>query len=342
MNHPRWILCLILLWPASMALGQGGMKIFWVDVEGGGATLVVTPAGETILVDTGFPGARDADHIVQVLKNEAGKDRIDHLVVTHFDLDHYGGTADLLERVPIGQIYDPGYPNDLHPVWEKGLNRYREAVGDHRIVLKAGDSLPLIQASDGPEFSVRCLGAAQKFVESPAGCPENPLCSGFIPKATDTSQNANSTTLLFQYGPFDFLDAADLTWNLENELVCPCNLVGKIDVYQVDHHGLDHSNNPVLIRTLEPTVAVANNGPRKGPGPETFATLKGTESIEAIYQIHWNLDNGKSGNTDIGRIANPEGEMNYEYVALEVRPGGESYQVRVPSKRTVEEFATKL
>ncbi len=338
-----WGIFVMIVWflGTSPSFAQSGLEVFWVDVEGGGATLAVTPAGETILIDTGFPGPRDAEHIIEILKNEAGKDRIDHLIVSHFDLDHYGGTADLLERVPIGQIYDPGYPDDLHPVWGKGLERYREAVGEDRIVLRPGDRLPLKQHPEGPELSVRCLGAAQRFIPAREGCPSNPLCSESVSKATDTSQNANSTVILFEYGSFDFLDAADLTWNLEKELVCPCNLVGKVDVYQADHHGLDQSNHPVLVRSIEPTVAVCNNGPRKGPGPETFKTLTGTGSIQAIYQIHWNLDNAEGGNTNPRRIANPKGEMNYDFLALRVAPGGETYEMRVPSKGTVDNFRTK-
>ena len=108
----------------------------------------------------------------------------------------------------------------------------------------------------------------------------------------DRSENANSIVLLLRFGEFEFLDAADLTLRLEAQLVQPVNLPGKVDVYQVNHHGLDQSNNPALINAVEPTVTVMNNGHRKGCGPRTRAALKACKSVEANYQLHKNLKPG--------------------------------------------------
>ena len=86
---------LLSVWPAFGDGVSRTLEIYWVDVEGGGATLIVTPAGESVLVDTGLPGGRDPQRIYQVAAQVAGLKRIDHLVTTHFDTDHYGGAAEL-------------------------------------------------------------------------------------------------------------------------------------------------------------------------------------------------------------------------------------------------------
>ena len=73
------------------------LDVYLVDVEGGNATLFVSPAGESLLIDTGNGGAaatRDADRIMAAAM-DAGITRIDHLVTTHYHGDHFGGMAEL-------------------------------------------------------------------------------------------------------------------------------------------------------------------------------------------------------------------------------------------------------
>src|SRR3954447_12180799 len=69
------------------------LDVYWVDVEGGAATLFVTPAGESVLIDTGSAGGRDPQRI-QAVAAKAGLKKLDHVVVTHFHTDHYGGLAE--------------------------------------------------------------------------------------------------------------------------------------------------------------------------------------------------------------------------------------------------------
>ncbi len=312
------------------------LRMYWCDVEGGAATLIVTPDGESVLIDAGNPGERDSGRIHKLATEVAGLERIDHMVVTHFDGDHYGGVPDLAKRMPIGHFYDPGIPEGNRRV-QRRVGRYRAATDGKRTVLKPGDRIPL----KTDDVTVRCLAAAQRFVGAPASSDTNSVCETHEPKEKDRSENANSVVLLVSYGKFRLLDAADLTWELEKQLVCPVNLVGKVDVYQVDHHGLSNSNNPVLVKTVEPRVAIMNNGARKGCTVETVNTLRTTPSIEAIYQLHLHERVGRGGNTFREYIANMKERCDAHHVELIVAPDGSSYTVSVPRSGHWREFATK-
>ena len=115
------------------------------------------------------------------------------------------------------------------------------------------------------------------------------LCESAPPDLpVDTSDNARSLAILFSLGKFQFFDAGDLTWNVEKKLVCPLDLVGPVDLYQVTHHGMDISNHPTLVQTVAPMVAIMNNGPRKGGCAATVKLLKSIPSIQAAYQLHKN------------------------------------------------------
>jgi competence protein ComEC len=322
-----------------------GMAIYWIDVEGGAATLIVSPSGESILIDTGNPGGRDAERIYKVATETAGLKQIDHLIVTHFHIDHYGGAAELARKMPVIQLYDKGIPGSLpeDKAFDERIAPYRAMTVKKRNPIRPGDVLTFKAKQKGiSPLTIRCVGVDRNFTPVVKTGATAAGCEHAGDKAHDASDNGNSTVYVIEYCPFRFFNGAYLTWNVEKELVCPVNLVGEVDVYQVNHHGLDQSNNPLLVKSLAPTVAVMNNGTRKGCGPETYQTLTGTASIKGYYQMHKNLrEDGDRINALDSHIANLEEDCQANYLQLSVAPDGKSYTVTIPANGHSQTYQTK-
>lgn len=333
----------------------GTLDFHWIDSEGGGSTLIVTPAGESVLIDTGNPGGRDPSRILAAAKS-AGLTRLDHVLITHFHIDHFGGAAEVAAQLPFGTIYqralpagDPdGRPQSTFPVQ---IRPFRE-IAAPRVTLKPGVDIPLKQVAGNasPALTLRCLAADQQFIAPTAAQRANPnRGAGSVPaKPADTSDNANSAVFVLSFGAFRFFDGGDLTWNTEEKLVSPYNLPGIVDVYQTNHHGLEVSNHPLLVQSLEPTVVVMNNGPKKGGQPGAFAAIAATKSVQATYQLHQSFNVAAEANAPAEYVAN-QGNLTgpdaakcpANLVTMSVAADGKSYTVRVPATGHTRTYATK-
>lgn len=332
-----WLVLAALAFIAGNALGgekSRTLDIYFIDTEGGAATLLVTPRGESVLIDCGNPGARDAERIHKVASEQAGLKALDHLVITHWHGDHYGGAARLSQLLPIKNWYDHGIPESLsedRTNFPNMIQAYKTASAGKSRALRPGDTLTLRQPDGQPPLAMKCLCSSGDVIAEPADAKANPVAAEHKPQAEDTSDNARSLGFLINFGDFRFLDLGDLTWNIEYKLVHPSDKIGPVDVYQVTHHGLESSNNPVLIKTVRPRVAICNNGATKGGHPFVISTLRRVPDLQAIYQLHRNIKSSPQDNTDPEFIANSEQQCKGESIRLEVAPDARSYSVTVGS-----------
>lgn len=320
-----------------------GLDLYWCDVEGGAATLIVTPAGESLLVDSGWPGERDAERIV-ALARRARIERIDHYLTSHWHRDHFGGLAALAARIPIRAYYDHGFPAlPQRDIPDDLAAAYRTATGGKSTVLRPGDTIALRQTSGTPKLLLRLVASGGVVSGESAGAPAIRACPAGVAheaKPIDESDNARSLAFLLAFGDWSFFDAGDLTWNVEHKLVCPRNLVGRATVYQVTHHGMDTSNNPVLVSALAPRVAIMNNGARKGGAAPVVRMLRGLTGLEGFFALHLNVQTSAEENAAREMTANDSERCSGEHVALSVAADARSYTVSLPSKGTTRTFQT--
>jgi competence protein ComEC len=305
------------------------LDIYVVDVEGGNAQLWVTPAGESVLIDTGNAGAaaiRDADRIMAAVR-DAKLTRIDHLITTHYHADHVGGLPELARRIPIGGFIDHG-PNvqpgaQIDPV----LQQYAEIYGKAKhTVAKAGTTIPVTG------LNWRIVSAGGQVLKTPlpgAGAP-NPFCAGFTPHDVNPvsggplgqTEDEQSVASHVTFGRFRALYLGDFDWNQEPALMCPANRIGTVDLFIASRHGQPSSNSPALVHGVRPRVTIMNNGSRKGGQPASMNVLLNSPRLENLWQIHFAMLGGQEYTVPGIFVANVEEGGSVPLVALPALPRG--------------------
>jgi competence protein ComEC len=333
------VLALLLVPAGNLRAQSKPLDIYWIDVEGGASTLIVSPSGESFLIDTGWMvGDRDAKRI-HAAAQLAGLKKIDHLLISHWHADHVGGLAAFSKMMPIGKFYDHG--DNIEKENQQWLDSYTAASAGKRTIVKPGDEIPM------KGLGVLVVSSDQKVLAKtlPGGGP-NPLCATAERKASLGPENARVAGVLVSYGKFKYLNLIDLDWEKEMELACPVNKLGTITVYQTGRHGaFDGAGAPAFLNAIKPQVVVVNNGPRKGMGQVdanakittpagtrvapyekvAYLRLASIPGIEGIWQEHLSLlDPEPKHNTSPDMIANLEdtADCKGNWIKASVQPDG--------------------
>lgn len=288
-----------------MILAQNrALEIYWTDVEGGGSTLIVTPSGQSLLVDAGFPqNDRDAKRIFETTQR-AGIKQIDAMVTTHFHTDHVGGTPALSKLIPIEKYYDHGDSIEAGtPQGAQLYNNYKAVAEGKRTTARPGDKIPL----RGVDITV-VSAAGQVISKAINNGGPNEFCKDAPSKPEDKTENSQSVGFLLTYGKFKFLDLGDLTWDREMMLACPVDKLGQVTLFQASHHGFSggQSGSPALVWALKPQVVVVNNGARKGFDANAYDIINKIPGIEGIWQLHRVPASDAAHNTSPQMTANLE------------------------------------
>ena len=222
--------------PQTPVDGDGELEIHHIDVGQADSTLLLTPDGETVLIDTG-DWRQDGSGVIAYLDAHE-IDRIDHLVSTHAHADHIGGHAAIIEafetnRDGIGAIYDSGITHT-----SQTYQNYLDAVDEHDVdlfVVEEGDELPI----------------------------ENERLSGLVvnPPAGESGDDLhyNSVSIVFEFGEVRYLTTGDAETDAEERMVEAWADELDVDIYQAGHHGSSTSSTPLFIDAVAPKIAIISS-----------------------------------------------------------------------------------
>jgi beta-lactamase superfamily II metal-dependent hydrolase len=326
------------LMAATLQAAQKPLQIYFVDVEGGQATLFVTPAGQSLLIDTGWAGNafRDALRIDAAAKLAKIK-KIDYVLITHYHADHVGGVPQLAAKIPVGTFIDHGPNRESGKQADRLWSDYEKAFSAaQRLTVKPGDHLPIkgieavVVSADGNVIDQALPGAGES----------NAACSGVQQQAADPTENARSLGTVITFGKLKIVDLGDLTWNKELDLVCPNNKIGKADIFIVSHHGMDISNSPALVHGIRPRVAIMDNGSKKGGKPAAWDIIKSSPGLEDLWQLHFANEGGKEHNIADAFIANVDEADTGYYLKLTANADG-SFEIYNKRNKQSKQYPAK-
>lgn len=233
------------------------LRIYFVDVGQGDSTVIKTPKGKNVIIDGGEENTVLLPYLLDRRIN-----KIDYLIVSHFDSDHAGGCAQILENLTVSnlviskQIEKTDLYNQIMLVaMKKKINI---------IVVKAGDKLNI----DGMQLIF--LHPQEELI------PENGM-------------NNNSIVFKLQYNEFSMLFTGDIEEVAEKELIKIYGNNLKSNILKVAHHGSKTSSIEEFLKQVNPQIAVIGVGRENKFGHPSSSTIENLKNINCnIYRTDRN------------------------------------------------------
>lgn len=306
------LLVAALLGPLSLPANAQTLRIYHIDVEQAEATLVVSPSGQTLLIDSGRNG--DGDRLRAVMQ-EAVVSQIDHFVCTHYHDDHYGGIDELVRDfgTTVVNSYDRGDKQFIPQSKRDGprFTEYEETVGNRAEHLTRGETIQL-----DPAISVSCVAAGGVVLGEELPVPGE-------------NENDVSIALLIQFGDFRYFIGGDIEQPTEGK-IADRDLAMDVDVYESDHHGSDTSSLLSFMEDLSPTAIVISNGNHGGykhPRQSTLNFYSGLNPPPTVFQTNKYLKGGAGGNVPDEFIADVESTDSDGTILITVDQATDNYTV---------------
>lgn len=310
----------VLAMPWVCAAAPKPLTVYFIDVEGGQSTLFVSPSGESMLIDTGWPDHGRSAQRILAAAHDAGIHQIDDLIITHYHADHVGGVPSLAALIPIRNFIDHGETTETKPFAERLYQAYLAVrAKGHHILAKPGMTIPI------RGLHVTVLTAAGRHIDhSLPGGERNAYCPASTQPITDRSENSQSVGVLVTMGKFRLVDLGDLpSWMGEYDLMCPTNRIGRAEVYVTTQHAYAESGAAFLVDALHPVVVIADNGAHKGGAPEAFQVVKQSPGLEGFWDLHYSYSASKDLNAQPPYIANlTDHPDNAYWIKLTAWPSG--------------------
>jgi hypothetical protein len=197
--------------------------------------------------------------------------------------------------------------------------RYIQTVGAHpHRVMKPGETFRIddlmITAvdSDRATIEVPLVGRGEAGIDCAKAVTTGDLGG---------EENPRSLGVVATWGKARIMSLGDTTWDIENGLVCPRNLIGPIDLMFIDNHGTANSNSPPLINSVRPTVVIVNNGPSKGADSATLDRLAASPAIRGVWQLHY-ANRSPEKNNPNNQVANLNGPDGINPLEIGVQKDG--------------------
>ena len=236
------------------------LKITFLDIGQGDASLIDFPNGEQMLVDCS-EDARILEALGRVMNFYDNE--IDYLLITHPDSDHYGGCEEVLNRFKVKNIIYSGYQKTGDEAWNSFFEKFTKNSDLNYIKIDHEQTMMISSTSLHFLYPNHSLELDSK-----------------IPNLNKKS-NVNNTSIVFEltYKDKEILFTGDMESDLENYLISNYGDILDTDILKVGHHGSSSGSGQNFLDIVTPEYSIISVGKNNKFGHPSLRVLKRLERV---------------------------------------------------------------